>query len=361
MAINSFATGWMALFRQMRRPTGFLQSFFTVKPGNVYNGKKVAIDVQRFGEKVAVALKSGTGSNLNDADIVTTKEFEPPAYGEAFPADVADLVERAAGVDPHTDAYNSYMGKLVGKIMTYFVLAMDMITRGVEIQASQILQTGKLVLIGHDGTTRYELDFKPKATHFPTVGTAWSSASSTKLDDLESLAEVIRADGKVDPDILIMGRTACRQFLADDEVQKNLDNRRINIGEIKPRQVGNGATYKGLVWIGDYEFMIWTYPEGYEAPDTGDFTKFVEDDKVIMLSSNTRFDRTSARVPLPLGPDPRVASLVPGRLVDRTMDLDVTPNLWCTPSGEQIMADLKSKPLLVPVQIDGFGCLDTNP
>jgi len=361
MAINSFATGWMTLFKQMRRPTGFLQSFFTVKPGNVYDGKKVAIDIQRFGEKVAVALKSGTGSNLNDADIVTTKEFEPPAYGEAFPADVSDLIERQAGVDPHTDAYNGYTGKLVSKIMTYFMLAMDMITRGVEVQASQILQTGKLVLTGYAGETRYELDFKAKATHFPTVGTAWSAAGSDKLGDLEALGDVIRADGKVNPDILIFGAKALRLFKDDEAVQKQLDNRRMDIGMIAPRQMMTGATFQGTVWIGSYEYQMWSYPEGYEDPQTGDFTKYVEDDNVIMLSSNTRFDRTSARVPLPLGPDPRVAALVPGRLVDRSIDLDVTPNLWCTPSGEQIMADLKSKPLLVPVQIDGFGCLNTQP
>lgn len=361
MAANPYATGWMQLFRQMRRPTGFLQSWFTMKPGNVYDGKKVELDIQRFGENVAVALKSGTGSNLNDADIVTTKEFEPPAYGEAFPADVNDLVERRAGVDPYTDAYNGYTGKLIGKLMTYFMLGMDMITRGVELQASQILQTGKLLLTDADGVTRYELDFQPKASHFPTTGTAWSDPGSDKLGDLEALGDVIRADGKVNPNVLIFGATALRLFKEDEEVQKQLDNRRMQIGEIAPMQMGTGATFQGTVWIGSYEYEMWSYPEGYTDPQTKAYTKYIEDDKVVMLSRETRFDYTAARVPLPLGPDPRVASIMPGRLVDTSMNLAVQPNLWCTPSGEQIMADLKAKPLLVPVQIDGFGCLDTQP
>jgi hypothetical protein len=358
---NIFATGWMMLFQQMRRPTGALQAMFTAKPGNVYDGDKIEIDIQRFGEKVAVALRRGTGSNLNDADIVTTKEFTPPTYGEAFPADVTDLIARTAGVDPYTDGYAGYMGKLMGKLMTYFMLSMDMITRGVEVQASQILQTGKLLLTGYDGNVVYELDFKPKATHFPTTGTAWSSAGSDKLGDLEALGDVIRADGKVNPTDLWFGATAMRLFKADDQVQKQLDNRRMTIGDIMPRQMNTGAVFQGIVWIGSYEYRLWTYPEGYENAETGAFTKYIEDDKVIMTSAQTRFDRVSARVPLPLGPDPRLASLVPGRLVDRTMDLDVTPNLWCTPNGEQIMTDLKSRVLLIPVQIDGFGCLDTNP
>lgn len=357
---NPFATGWMMRFEQMRRPTKFLQSFFTVKPGNVFNGKKVEIDIQRFGEDVAVILRQGKGPNLNDADIVTTKEFTPPKYGEAFPADVEELLERSAGIDPYTDAYIPYGQKLVSRLMRYYMLGMDMIARGVEMQAAQIMQTGKLLMSDAGGVV-FELDFKPKATHFPTVSTAWSNTASDKLLDLENLAKVIRADGQVNPDTLIFGATAFRYFLADAKVQDALDKRRINIGEVSPRQAEGGATFIGTIWIGAYEFQMWTYPEGYKDPASGTFTQYVADDKVIMTSSNTRFDRVSARVPLPLGPDPRVAALMPGRLVSDTMDLDVTPNLWCSPNGKELFAELESRTLLIPVQIDGFGCLDTNP
>ncbi|MNI79204.1 hypothetical protein D3C73_1356450 [compost metagenome] len=107
--------------------------------------------------------------------------------------------------------------------------------------------------------------------------------------------------------------------------------------------------------------MMWTYPEGYKDPATGTWKTYIDADKVVMKSTQTRLDLVSAIVPLPLGPDPRVAALMPGRLIDDPMGLDVTPNLWCTPDGKQLMAEINSRPLLVPVQIDGFGCLDTNP
>jgi hypothetical protein len=51
---------------------------------------------------------------------------------------------------------------------------------------------------------------------------------------------------------------------------------------------------------------------------------------------------------------------MPGRLMDTGGNIDMTPNLYCTPNGKQIMAELESRPLLIPVQIDGFGCLDTE-
>ena len=353
--------GWLPLFTQMRSPNPFLSRMFTIKPGGIYNGDKVAIDIERYGEEVAIAIRKCTGPNLNDISEFTTKEFTPPAYGEAFPLDVSDLLNRMAGVDPYTAAYTEYAGQLVAMMAKGFVLIDDKIKRAVELQASQILQTGKLTLTDSSGGTVYELDFKPKATHYPTVGTAWDNVASTKLADLEALAKVIRADGKVNPDRLIMGDVALRNFLADDEVQKVLDNQRIDVGSIAPEFEDSGATFYGYVWVGAYRFEIWTYPDTYEHPQTGAPTEYIGSDKVAMLSSRTRLDMVSARVPLPLGPDPRVANLLPGRMSSRSDSFDVTPNVYPTPNGKQIMGELESRPLLIPVQLDGLGCLDTQP
>jgi hypothetical protein len=316
--------------------------------------------VERYDESVAVAVKKFNGPNMNDFDRFTTKEFTPPTYSEAFPLDVSELVTRMAGVNPHDAAYMDYASQMVGKIAKAMVLGQDKIVRAVELQASQILQTGKLSLVDSAGTVTYELDFAPKAAQHATVGTSWASTAD-KLSDLESLAAVIRANGKVDPDTLIMGATALRLFLQDDKVQKQLDNQRYEIGTIAPTMVDSGATFYGFVWIGPYRFQLWSYPDTYKHPQSGTVTKYIADDKVVMLSSRTRLDMVTANVPLPLGPDPRVASLLPGRLVNREAGFDIVPNVYCTADGVQIMSAVYSRPLLVPVQIDGFGSLDVTP
>jgi len=361
MAVEISRVGWIQLFTQMRSPNAFLSRFFTIKPGGIYNGKKVAIDIQRFGEDVAIAITKCTGPNLNDIDEFTTKEFTPPSYGEAFPVDVCELLERMAGVDPYTAAYTEYASQLMAIMARGFMLIDDKIKRAVELQASQILQTGKLTLTNSAGDEVYTLDFKPKSSHFPTVGTSWSvTATADPLGDLQALADVIRSDGKIDPDMLIMGATSLRNFLANDDVKEVLDNRRIDIGAIRPEMRDSGATFYGFVWVGTYQMEIWTYPDTYKDPETGLPAKYIEDDKVVMLSSRTRLDMTSASVPLPLGPDPRVAGLLPDRMSSRDSGFDVTPNLYASNNGKQIFGELESRPLLVPVQIDGFGCLDTE-
>lgn len=361
MAISIKRIAFLGLFAQLRSPNNFLTRLFTIKPGGIYNGEKVAIDIERFGEKVAIAIKKCTGPNLNDFEIFTTKEFTPPTYGEAFPLDVCDLLNRMAGVDPHTAAQQSFASQIIAKMARGFVLVDDMIRRSVELQASQILQTGKLVLTDKNGNTTYELDFKPKATHFPTVGTGWDQAGADPIADLESLANVIRSDGKTEPDMLIMGDVALRDFIGNDKVKDALDNRRFTVGEINPKFRNSGATFYGFVWVGAYRFDIWTYPETFEDPQTGGPVRYVTSDKVIMLSSTARLDMTAARVPLPLGPDPRLSGLLPGRLSSREDNFDVTPNAYATPNGKQIMGELEARILLIPIQIDGFGCLDVRP
>lgn len=359
MAIELKKSGWMQLFSDLRAPSMFLSRFFKIRPGNIYNGSKINLDIQRYGEDVAVAIRRMTGPNLNDFGDFTSKEFEPPSYGEAFPLNINDLVNRMAGVDPYSAAYEEYASAIVSTMARGFVHIDHKITRAVELQASQILQTGILTLVDKDGNTVYTLDFKPKATHFPTVATSWSSGSSTPLDDIKALAEVIRADGKVDPDTLILGGTAARNLLKNTDVKAVLDNTRYNVGEINPGASNSGATRQGRIWVGDYEFTLYTYPETYTNPQTGAVTKYVTADKAIMLSSRTRLDFTAAKVPAALQ-DPRVANLLPGRMTSSEGGFDVTPNVYTTPNGKEIMGELEARPLLIPTQIDGFGCLDTE-
>jgi hypothetical protein len=358
MAVEISREGWLQLFTQTRRPTGFLSRRFTVKPGGFYRGNKVAIDIERYGEDVAVAIKKCTGPNLNDIDEFTTKEFTPPSYGEAFPLDVCDLLNRMAGVDPFTAAYTDDASDLVAKMARGFTLIDDMIQRAKEVQASQILQGANLTLSNKDGDTVYELDFQGKVSHFPTVGTLWTdSVNCTPLDDIRSIADLNRTDGKVNSNRVTFGDQAWSNFLNSDQVKAYLDNRRIETGIVDPEFDNSGAVYQGRMWIGSYFYDLWTYPEEYKDPATGLPVKYVADNKVIVDSTQTRYDMTFAQVPLPLGPDPRVESLLPGRLSSRGDGFDVTPNVYATPNGKQIMGELESRPLLIPIQIDGFGCL----
>lgn len=361
MAVPLAREGWLQAFNDRRAPNGFLTGFFDARrPGNISKSDKVSIDITRSGEKVAVTVTKRTGPNMNDIDVFTTKTFTPPTYNEAFALNAADTINRLAGVDPYSAADMEYSAQLTAMIIDGMSTMSDKISRGVELQAAQVLQTGKLSLIDESGAVEYELDFKPKTSHFPDAAATWSGASD-KLNDLEQLAKVIRKDGKVNPNTLIFGSTALHYFLQDEEVQAQLDNRSMNIGELDPRMVESGATFYGTVQVGTYKFQIWAYDDTYEAADTGTPTEYVDTDNVIMLSTRTRLDLVSAVVPLVVSPDPRVASLMPGRLSNPEAGYDVTPNIYPATNNKAIFGELETRPLCAPTQIDGFGCLNTAP
>lgn len=359
--VSIFREGWLEAFIEMRGPRTALSRHFTVKRGGIYRGERVSLDIQRFGEEVAIPVTRCKGPNLNDVDEFTTKTFRPPSYGEAIPMDVCDLLDRMVGVDPYSAEGIEYSAQLMAYMIKGFRQISDKIVRAIELQAAQILQTAKLTLTDEEGGEVYTLDFLGKATHFPTTSVSWSDhANADVMGDLENLAATIRADGKVNVDTIYMGSTAFRNAKRNQEFKDCLDNRRMSVGEINPMFLDSGVTRQGTLWVGDYEFTLLTYPETYNHPETGATTKYLEDDKVVMISTKTRMDMTFAKVPLPLGPDPRVAHLMPGRVSSMADNIDMTPNLWCTPNGKQIMGELESRPLLMPVQIDGYGCLDTE-
>ena len=51
--------------------------------------------------------------------------------------------------------------------------------------------------------------------------------------------------GFANVDMAILGKEAKKKFFADANVQKMMDNRRMNMGEINPRDLPNGVKYLG--------------------------------------------------------------------------------------------------------------------
>jgi hypothetical protein len=352
-------------YNQVAAPVMFLAGFFQSPPENFHNSEEVEIDITRSGEDVAIVIQDiSAGYRMNSADIFTNKSFKPPIFKEALPINSFDLIKRNAGENPFQDP--NFRANLITRTYSSLQKVEAKIRRAIELQASQVLQTGIVTLANESGTTLYTLDYKPKATHFPTSGTTWGQAGDDKLGDIESLAAVIRADGLTDCNTLIFGSDALKAFLADTTVQAQLDNRRMNIGDIgRPVMSGAGGTYHGSISIGAYSYNIWTYTGRYKHPQTGTSTAYVDPGKVILLSStSTRLDATFGNIPN-IGKElgltgASILPELPGRISNGMGGMDLHTNAWITPEGEQLFAGVGSRPLMIPTAIDTYGCLDTG-
>ena len=344
-------------------PSMFLTSQFQAPRENFYNSESVELDIERSGEDVAIVIANmAEGYRKNAADIYTNKEFTAPVFKELAPLNAFSLLKREFDQNPF--ANNDFQRKATTKAFGLMRKMENKIRRAIELMASQVLQTATVNMIDDSGNVLFTVDFKPKATHFPTAGTAWSNAGADPLGDLEALAEVIRNDGLTDSNQLYFGIDAWEAFSNHPTVTPKMDLINSNIGSflpMNPAQSGTrGAQFRGTIDIGHNKFDMWTYGARYKHPQTGVTTSFIDPAKVIMKSNDTRLDATYGSIPKFRQNNADSLRFMPGRISNRDARIDFFPNSWITEDGQTLNVAIASRPLLIPTAIDTFGCIATG-
>lgn len=344
----------------------FLSSFFLTGPRDIVNAESFQIDIRRGTRKIAPVISNITsiGGRIKKS-IYTNKEFTPPVVAISGDFAPGDLLEKAFGLNEFDTADEEYGMQLQINIADVMGEIDTQTMRNPEFQAAQILQTGAMTLYDDNGNAAFTISFNPKATHFPTVGTAWSNPAADMKGDLLSLYQVIKQDSGVNARNIIFGKQALIEFMDGNDFAKVFDLRRVDSGTFSPDEINPDVNFLGDILIGYKRFQAWQYEGLYEDPSasSSDILPFVEDDKVIMIpdrgGANVDLRKVWCRVPTITGIDPRFASLIP-----TTMTLgnrQFTTRVWVDGNSDTLNVELKSRPLCVPVSIDAFGCLDTAP
>lgn len=352
-------------YTQMAAETLFLSGLFQSPPENFHTTEEVEIDIVRSDEDISIVIEDlSTGYRMNSEDIYTNKGFKPPIHKEGLPINSFDLIKRMPGQDPFQSP--DFRANVILRMFNGMVKIERKIRRSIEMQASQVLQEGKVTLRDNTGKALFVLDYNPKASHFPTAGTSWATATgSQKIEDISALAEEIRNNGLTDPDQLFMGIKAFENFISDPDVQARFDVRRIDLGTIAPMEMrGNGGTFRGIVEIGNYRYDVWTYGGRYKHPQTGVKTQFIDPGKIVVRASSGRLDATFGAIPnigaLVGGQGSGLLPELPSRISNAAGGMDLFTNAWLSQDGEQLFGGVGARPLMIPTAIDTFGCLDTQ-
>lgn len=352
-------------YEQSRKPTTFLMGLFNSPEENFHNSESVEIDIERYDEDVAVAVTDLTaGYNFNKLNVSTNKEFIPPLFKEAFSLNQNETIARSTGSDPFQDPI--YVANALKKFKKGMIKISDKIVRAVELQASQVLQSATATLKNENGDNVYEIDYKPKATHFPAAASpAWDGTNPTIAANIESLLDVIKSDGQMSAHkfVSIWGGGAFSAAMADTPFRTLFDSTiKIDAGSIgMPGAAMNGAIYRGTIAIGPYTIEIWTYDAEYKDVETLAQTKYIETENVVFFDPQIRLEMTWGNVPMILKPEQRVMPYVPPRIVSPGMGgIDMITNIWTDDMGENLFGGISARPLAIPVAIDRFGCLDSG-
>jgi hypothetical protein len=349
-------------YSQVAPPTMFLSGFFKSPARNFHSSEEVEIDIVRSGREISIAIQSlAAGYRENSKDLYTNKSFKPPIHKESFSLDSATLIKRMPGQNPFESP--NFRANAIVRMMEGMQEVDRKIRRSIELQSSQVLQTGVVTLVDSSGNEIFGIDYKPKATHFPTSALAWDAVGNTKLADLEALADAINDDGLTEPTDAIFGADAWNAFIRDEGVQALLDNRRMVLGGVAPEK-RNGAKFMGMIELGSYRVNMWTYNGKYDDPQTSNVTRYISPEKVVMLDSEARLDATFGAIPN-IGRELGITGAgvipeLPSRFSNVEGGMDLFTNAWITPDGENLFGGVGARPLMIPTAIDTFGCLDTG-
>lgn len=350
----------LAAFKQKKTPTMFLSGFFKTPEKNITRSTKVVIDIKRNQEAIAIDVIRGTQGRFNKNKRFTTKEYTPPVYDEYSSTFEEEGNDRLPGNTEYDD--EEYLANFIARVTDDQVEHQEKILRAIEKQASDVMFTGTVPLINND-----TIDYKQKATHQITTAISWvTSATAKPLTDLQDAVDLNRKDGKINSDVVIMGQDAFTNFLNTVQIKELGDLRRIDILTVtKPVLNTEGAAFHGMIAVGAYELQVWTYPQFYQVPlnfglpNEGELVPYVPTNFCAVLGSAIRFDLVYAGIPdIVRRIDPRLQAFgiegMPVRVAS-----DFHPYLYLDNRMVNIEAGVRSAPLCIPTQIDGYSTIDT--
>lgn len=345
-------------------PSLFLSNFFKVDSESFFDAEEVTYDIVRSGEDIALTNANGSGYTMVSDKQFTSKTVAPPTVKEAITVSSQSIAKRMPGENPYEEMAATQ--KAVALAVREVIRLEPRLRRNIEVQASQVLQTGALSLWNDKGVVDFALDYGPKATHFPVVGTAWDAAGADIAGDLESLADVIRTDGLMSPDTAIFGSLAFETALKNADFKARFEPRRAALGEISGlAQRPDGGQFRGTIDLGTYQLNVFTYGGRFTSPATGLPVKFVDPRKVTVLSASADLRLLFGAVHnlkqlLGLSESGAILRQFSGRLSSVDARIDMMRNAWFDPSGDNLIVGYGSKPLVVPCAIDTFGTLSTG-
>jgi hypothetical protein len=327
----------VAVYRNRRKPQAFLRSFFTQVESDTL---ELSIEVQRGTEKIAYDVQRGTGGNRNVFNKSTEKIFVPPFYKEFFDVTDMDLYDRLFN---DTEVDSAVVVKFINKAASKLMELQDKIERAIELQCSQVLETGTVTL--KNGVI---INYGRKAASLvnPGGGHYWADAGVDPYIQLESDCQFIRDEGLVATETfnLIMGSTAWQKLKNNAKfiAQQNLFN--LKLDEVAPPQAkAKGGTLHGKLTVGPYTVYLWTYQGTYrDANNVRQF--YVNPKKVILLPDTTEYVLAYGAVPQIVrnGDQPSIGIKKGAFVFSDFIDLENTTHTY----------NITSAPLAIPVAID---------
>lgn len=285
--VNIYTPRYLAEVVRQAPPvhTFFRDKFFTnIKP---FSTKKVDIDLVKGDRRMAAFVHPRIGGQVLKANGYKTESYAPPLINPYDVTTADQLMDRLPGEDLYSGMTPAQ--RAAQQLMDEYNRLNDAATRREEWMAVQAIVTGSIPVVGPGVNETISFGFTNTVTL--TGNNRWGQSAAKVLDNLEDWSDTVLTNGFANVDMCIMGKSALRAFLADADVLKMLDNRRVEMGLINPRDLPNGVKYIGH--LNKPNIDIYTYAEVYlddwTDPSNPATLPLVPDNKVILIPSSPNF------------------------------------------------------------------------
>ena len=247
--------------------------------------KRVDIDIVKGNRKMAAFIHPMVGGEIVQAEGYETKSYAPPLINPATISTADQLLVRLPGEDMYSG--KTPADRAAEKLIEEYNQLNDMTTRREEWMAAQVLTTGQLKVKGKGVDEVIDFGLTNKITLASTK--KWGASAADIWGNLKDWKQQVSRNGFANANMVIMGKAAADAFMADATVAKLLDNRRIEIGAIKPEEMEGGLTYYGHLNLPGVD--IYGYDEVYLDDETGETKPLIPDNVVLMIPSAASFMR----------------------------------------------------------------------
>jgi len=289
MGISIFETRSMAAAMRQDKKSGRFLLDLLFSRVETHDSETVDIDIVKGKRRMAPFQTPRVEGKLVEKLGFTTNSYKPAYVKPKKVLEAADIVEnRGAGQSVY--AMQTPQERAVMKLAEELNELEDMISRREEWMCAQQLVNGYVDVVG-DGVN-YRIDLNMDANHKVVLAGSdiWTDAGATPNKDLAEWARLISKDAGVSANTLIGNSSTIGTYLDHPKVKDSLNTRRIDLGMIKPEDLGDGVSYFGQIAVDGKVLDVYSYDEWYVDED-GNEQNMIPDGQVVLTSTKADFRR----------------------------------------------------------------------
>lgn len=252
-----------------------------------YPTARVDMDIVKGDRKILPYVHPDAGGKAVKMDGYQTKSYAAPMVSGYIVTTAAQMMTRLPGE-------NLYSGmtpaeRAARRLMEEYATLNDAATRREEYMCAEAIKTGAIHVKGPGVVDNIDFDFTNKVVL--TNSEKWGQSGARILGNLEDWVSKVLIEGFANVDTAIMGKEALRKFMADEDVMKKLDNRRVELGIIAPRELPGGVSYIGHLNKPNLDIYQYAgvYRDDWTDPENPAVKPLVDDNMVILISSAADF------------------------------------------------------------------------